>query len=370
MIEVVSHHRYFKRKLIAFIFALLIAAIPALAAEPVAQPLKVAFVMSGPVSDYGYNYAQNVGRIFMQSHMKNVQTTMIENVPENEVVERVMEKLIAQGNHLLFSTSYGYLEPAERVAKRHPDVFIVQGFRESTLPNLGSFAARLYEPLYVVGMVAGKLTTKNNIGIVCAHPIPVTVQNINAIALGAQSVNPKAKVHVVWTSSWSDPPTESEATKELIASGVDVVGSELSNPLTVARTAEQHHAMSISNQTDLREIVPNGWLTGSRWNWGPTFCAIAESVRNHSMKPGLHWLGLKDGTVALCTFGKSVPTAIQKDASALCQQIEQGKKNVFIGPLKDREGKQRLTAGQVGDAKFLGDMDWFVSGVEGPLPKK
>jgi len=354
----------------AFVFTLLFAAGSKIAAAPANQPLKIAFVMSGPITDYGYNYAQNVGRIFLQSHMKNVETTMIENVPENEVAERVMEKLIAQGNRLLFSTSYGYLEPAERVAKRHPDVFIVQGFRESTLPNLGSFAARLYEPLYVVGMVAGKLTKKNNIGIVCAHPIPVTIQNVNAIALGARLVNPKVKVHVVWTSSWSDPPTEAEATKELIGSGVDVIGSELSNPLTVARTAEQQHAMSISNQTDLRAIVPNGWLTGSRWNWGPTFCAIAESVQKHTMKTGLHWLGLKDGTVALCSFGKIVPAKLQAEATSLAQEIEQGKKNVFTGPLKDREGKQHLGAGQVGDSNFLADMNWFVPGVEGPLPKR
>jgi len=334
------------------------------------EPFKIAFIMSGPVSDYGYNYAHNVGRLYLQSHLTNVETSMVENVPESAEVERVMEKLIAQGNRLLFCTSYGYLEPAEKVARRHPDVTIMQGFRSTSLKNMGGYAVDLYEPLYAVGMVAGKMTRTNNIGIVCAHPIPVTLQNINAFLLGARSVNSKLRVHVVWTNSWSDPPTEAEATKGLIDSGADIIGSDLSGPLTVARTADRHHAMTVSNQTDLHTMVPNAWLTGSRWNWGPTFCLIAKSVQDSSWRPGLHWFNMSDGTVELSSFGRLVPKALQTQAMALVEQVKQGKKIVFIGPLKDREGRQRLAAGQAADPKILSEMDWFVEGVDGTLPKR
>src|SRR3990167_7091629 len=170
-----------------------------------------------------------------------------------------MEKLIAQGNRLIFSTSYGYLEPAERVARRHPDVIFMQTWRPSRLKNVGCYITYQYEPFYAVGVVAGKMTKKNSIGFVCAHPVPILLQDINAFTLGARSVNPKAKVHVVWTNSWSDPPTEAEAAKGLIDSGVDVLGCVLDSPLTVAKTAEQNHIMFVGSQADLQKIAPNSW---------------------------------------------------------------------------------------------------------------
>ena len=348
---------------------LLSAGIPVISAERAVKPLKVGFVMVGPVSDYGYNYAHDQGRLYLQSHLLNVQTTVAEKVPESAEAERVMEKMIAQGNHLIFSTSYGYLEPAERVAKRHPDVTFMQTWRPSQLKNVGCYAAYQYEPLYAVGMVAGKMTKKNSIGFVCAHPVPVLLQNINAFTLGARSVNPKVKVHVVWTNSWSDPPTEAEATKGLIESGVDILGCVLDSPLTVAKTAEQNHIMVVGTQADLQKIAPNFWLTGSRWNWDMTYYKIAKSVQDGTWKPETRWLGMKDGAVELCSFGKLVPQPLQKEAASAAEQIKQGKRIIFRGPLKDRDGKQRLSAGQVADPDALSEMGWFVEGIDGTLPR-
>lgn len=342
---------------------------PAPASQLANKPFKIGFIMVGPVDDYGYNYAHNLGRLYLQSHLPNVQTTVAEKVPENAEVERVMEKMIAQGNRLIFSTSYGYLEPATRVAKRHPEVIIMQTWRPSGLKNMGCYAAYQYEPFYPVGMVAGKMTKKNSIGFVCAHPVPILLQNINSFTLGVHSVNPKAKVHVVWTNSWSDPATEAEACKGLIESGVDVLGCILDSPLTVAKTGERNGVMVVGSQADLQKFAPNNWLTGSRWNWNNAYLKMTKSVMDGTWKPESLWLGMKDGAVELCSFGKKVPPALQKQTQAVTEQIKQGKKVIFTGPLKDREGKQRLTAGQTADGKWLSQMDFFVEGVEGTLPK-
>ena len=332
-------------------------------------PLKVAFLCVGPITDNGYNAAHNSGRLYLQSHLPNVQTTIVDKVPESSDAERVMEKMIAQGNRLIFATSFGYLEPAERVAKRHPDVVIMQSWRPSSLSNIGSYSTYEYEPLYVVGMVAGKLTKTNKLGFVAGHPISQILQNINAFMLGVRSVNPKAKVHVVWTNSWSDPPTEAEAAKGLIDSGVDVLGCVLDSPLTVAKTAEQNHIMFVGSQADLQKIAPNSWLTGSRWNWDMAYYKFAKSVDDKSWKPQTHWLGMKDGVVELCSFGKLVPKPVQKEATAQAEQIKQGKQIIFKGPLRDREGRQRLAIGQIANSKWLSEMDWFVEGVDGTLPR-
>ena len=211
------------------------------------------------------------------------------------------------------------------------------------------------------------MTKKNSIGFVCAHPVPILLQNVNSFTLGARSVNPKVKVHVVWTNSWSDPATEAEATKGLIESGVDVLGSVLDSPLVVAKTAEQNHIWLIGSQSDLRTVAPTTWLTGSRWNWNGSYLKIVKSVLDGSWQPAIQWLGMKEGAVELCPIGTTVPRSVAREATSAAEQIKQGTKVIFKGPLKDRDGKLRLAAGQIADAKWLSEMDFFVEGVDGTL---
>jgi len=331
--------------------------------------LKIGFVLVGAANDAGYNYEHNQGRLFLQSHLPNVETSVVESVPESAEAGRVMEKMIAQGNRLIFSTSYGFLEPAERVAKNHPDTIFMQTWRPSKLKNMGCYAAYQFEPLYAVGIVAGKMTKKNSIGFVCAHPVPILLQNINAFTLGAKSVNPKAKVKVVWTNSWNDPATESEAVKGLIDSGVDVVGSVLDSNLTVAKVANQAKVMMVGTQADLRDTVPATWLAGSHWNWDQIYLKVAKQVQNGTWKPETYWLGMRDGAVDISSFGARVPKEVQEQSKQTADQIRQGKKIIFRGPMKDRDGKVRIADGQIADAKMLSEMDWVVEGVETTLPK-
>ncbi len=336
------------------------------------QPLKVGFICVGPVNDWGYNYAHNQGRLFLEKSLPGkVTASMAENIPESAEVERVMEKMIARGTQVVFHTSYGYYEPALRVAARHPNVRFEQcGRMDPATKNLSTYFAKQYEPMYIAGMVAGRVTKKNNMGFIAAHPVPQVLQNINAFALGARSVNPKAKVHVVWTNKWSDPPTEAEAAKGLIESGSDVLCMHLDSPLTVVQTAEKNGVYSVGYHADLQKFAPKGWLTGSMWNWGPLYVKIANSVIDKSWKPGNYRYAMKDGYVQLSPFGKAVPKAVQDEALALKKKIENEEVAVFSGPLKDRDGKDLLAKGQKADLAFIESMHWLAPGVEGTLPSK
>ncbi len=188
------------------------------------SPLKIGFIYVSPVSDLGWSGAHEQGRKYLDKAMQgHVQTTIAESVPESAEVERVAEKMIAQGNKLIFSTSYGYLEPILRVAARHPDVIFMQCQRRSTTKNVGTYFARQADPLYIAGFIAGKVTKTNKLSYIGGYPVPAVVVCVNAFALGARAANPKARVRVVWTNSWADPATEAEATRGLIESGVDVV---------------------------------------------------------------------------------------------------------------------------------------------------
>src|ERR1700722_3851564 len=120
-------------------------------------PLKIGFVYISSVSDLGWTQAHDEGRKFLEKTMngraQRVQTTIAENVPETAQVERVVEKMIAQGNKLIFSTSYGYLEPVLRVAARHPDVIFMQCQRHSSAKNVGTYFASQQDPMYIAGFV-------------------------------------------------------------------------------------------------------------------------------------------------------------------------------------------------------------------------
>lgn len=336
------------------------------------RPLKIGFVMVGSAADGGWNMAHEQGRLYLQSKMKGkVQTTVAERIPESAEAERVMEKMISQGNRLLFATSYGYLEPALRVAARHPEVIILQCARSiiKRRDNVASYFVDRYQNMYVAGIIAGRLTKKGQIGYVSSHPVPPLIVALNAFALGAQSVNPKAKIQVVWTESWIDPPTEAEATKSLIDSGVDVIATQLDSPKTAIQTAERNNVYSIGCHVDLHEMAPQGWLTGQRWNWGPLYVKFAQSVIDKTWKPGDHYFKVKDGYSELSPFGKAVPQNVRDQALRAMRDIESGKLVIFKGPLKDRAGKERIPSGTSASTSQLVNMNWLVSGIEGAMPK-
>ena len=310
------------------------------------EKTKVGFITVGPVTDWGYNYSHNEAKIYMDNHGSDeFETQIIEKVPESAEVERVMERMIANGTKLIFPTSYGYLEPALRVAKKHKDVVFMHcgGFKISE--NLGTYFAYIHEPMYLSGMAAGRMTKTNKLGFVASFPIPQVLRNINAFTLGARATNPEIKVHVIWTSNWYDPATEAEATKNLVSIGADVVTCHQDSPLTVVQTAEKEGIMSVGYHADLKKWAPNGWITGAKWNWGELYLDMAKAVKNGAWKSEQIRKGMNSGYVGLSEFGENVPDEIQQEVMAMQARIISGEYEVFQGPLYDRDGTLTLEEG-------------------------
>lgn len=336
------------------------------------EPLKVGFIMVGPVSDLGWNYLHDQGRLYLESTMHGqVKTILAENIPESAEVERVMERMIAQGARLIFTTSYGYLEPASRIAARHPDVVIMQCQRHSpvSVKNMGTYFGRQFEPMYAAGVVAAHMTKTSRIGYIGGHPVPPLILGLNAFTLGARSIKPAIKVQAVWTNSWCDPAIEAEATKGLIDAGADIIVCHNDTALTVVKTCEKNGVFSMGCNADLKTLSSKSWLTGQTWNWGPLYVKIAQSIIDHTWRPANSIYGMKDGYVCLSAFGSAVPLSVQKEANSVRDKIIAGKLIVFKGPLKDRDGRERLHPDQTLDDKDLACVDWVVPGVEGPVPK-
>lgn len=333
--------------------------------EDAPSETRVGFIYVGPRTDYGYNYAMDQGRMAVEKNL-GVKTVYFENIPENAEVERVMERMIADGIKIIFPTSYGYLDPALNVAAKHPDVKFMHGGGFKLAPNLGTFFADIDEVEYLSGMAAGASTKTGKLGFIAAHPIPQTLRNINAFTLGAQSVNPKATMTVVWTGSWSDPTKEAEAANTLADQRIDVLTMHVDGPITIAQTAEKRGIMVCGYHADASSFAPKGWVTGAAWNWAPLMEKIVKSIQDSTWKSE-HLRGkLSDGYVQMASYGPVVPESVKPRIDSVKKSYETGSK-LWSGPILDQTGAIVLAAGDTLPMDKVESMNFLVKGVIGSI---
>jgi basic membrane protein A and related proteins len=337
-----------------------------------APPLRVAFVYVSPIGEAGWTHQHDLGRIAMQQALGDrVKTTVVESVSEGADSERVMRDLAQQGHTLIFATSFGYLEPALRVAAEFPGVKFEHAGGYKTAANLNTYNARYYEARYLAGMLAGKTSRSGTAGYVAGFPVPEVIQGINAFTLGMRAVNPNAQIKVLWLNTWFDPASEREAAQTLINQGADVLTNH-SGSTAVAQTAEDNFKAKgtrvVSYQSDMRSVAPNAQLTAIVHQWGGHYTAVAKAVLNRTWKPQPVWGSMAEGFVALAPLASKVPLDVAALLKAKQQAIEAGSLKPFSGPILDSDGKLRLRSGAMSDAD-IASMNWFVQGVVGSLPK-
>ncbi len=361
-----------RKRIGTMLFGLVAAAAlgAAVTAHAQQQPLKVGFVYVSPVGDAGWTYQHDQGRQQMEKALNGkVTTKFVENVPEGADAERVIRELASTGYTLIFTTSFGYMNPTIKVAKQFPKVTFEHATGYKRAKNVGTYNARFYEARYLAGIVAGKMTKTNVAGYVAAFPIPEVLQGIDAFTLGMRSVNPKAETKVIWINSWFDPGREREAANTLIAQGADVVTHHTDSP-AVVQAAEEKKVYAIGYHSDMSKHGPHATLTSAVHLWGDVYTKITEEVLAHKWKPTDIWGGFKDGMVDIAPLNPIVP----KDVVALVAEkkaaLKAGKLHPFQGVVKDQEGKVRVPAGQVMSDDKLAVLDYYVEGVQGSLPKK
>ncbi|MDA8441030.1 MAG: BMP family ABC transporter substrate-binding protein [Peptococcaceae bacterium] len=338
-------------------------------AQPAAKKIKVAFVYVGPVGDYGYTYAQDQGRKYLAAQMPNVETTYVENVPETADCERVFTDLAKQGYNIIFGTSYGYMDYMVDVSKKFPNVVFEHCSGYRTTANMGTYFDRDYQARFLTGMTAGKYTKSNVIGFIAPFGTPEVIRNIDAFTLGAQSVNPKVTVKVVWTNSWNDPPTEKTAANSLIDAGADVLAMHVDSP-TFAQTAQQRGVYAIGHDSNMIKFAPKAVLVSDISNWGPYFVQVVKEVENKTWTPTQYWGGIKDGGIIDITpFNSIVDKSFQATVMAKRQDIINGTFHPFEGPVYDQNGKLMVKPGEKAPDQMLLTINWFVKGVQGTIPK-
>jgi len=341
------------------------------AGSPPKLPLNVAFVYVSPIGQAGWTYQHNQGRLAMEKALGDqVKTSVVEAVAEGADSERVMRDLAAQGHTLIFATSFGYLEPALRVAADFPAVKFEHAGGYKTAANLNTYNARYYEARYLAGLLAGKSSKSGVAGYVAGFPVPEVVQGINAFTLGMREANPKAQVKVLWLNTWFDPAREREAALTLVNQGADVLTNHSGSP-AVAQAAQANFkdkgVRVIAYQSDMRAFAPDAQLAAVTHHWGEHYTRVARSVIAGSWANKPVWGGMADGLVQLSALNPGVPADVQALIEARRKAIMAGSFKPFAAPLADNEGRVRLTQGSLDDGA-IATMNWFVQGVVGSLP--
>ena len=360
-------------KRVADVFAVAVAAavssILLSAAAYAADPVKVGFVYVGPISDHGWSYRHDIGRQAIETEFTDeVETTCVESVPEGADAERVIRKLASSGHDLIFTTSFGFMNPTIKVAKDFPDVRFEHATGYKRADNVSTYAARFYEGRSVIGTIAGMMTKTNTIGYIGSFPIPEVVRGINAFTLAMRKVNPDATVKVVWVNSWYDPGKEADAAKALIDQGADIITQHTDSPAPL-QVAEERGVFGFGQASDMAAFAPRAQLTSIIDNWDDYYVSRARAVIDGTWESQDTWDGIDSGMVGFPEYSADVPEDVKAAAEVVREGIVDGSLHSFQGPILNQAGDEILADGERFDDQTLLGMNFYVQGVQGELPK-
>jgi basic membrane protein A len=335
-----------------------------------ADKLKVGFIYVGPVGDLGWSYQHDLGRKAMDKALGDkVESTYLESVPEGADAERSIEQLVRAGNKLIFTTSFGYMDPTLKVANKYPDVFFEHATGFKRAKNMSTYAARFYEGRYIQGQIAAKMSKSGIVGYIVSFPIPEVISNINATMLGAQSVRPDIKFKIVWVNSWFDPGKEADAAKTLIDQGADVLTQHTDSP-AATQIGAHRGVYTFAESSDMIKFGPKTQLTGDTDYWGGYYTKRAQAALDGKWQSEDTWGGLDSGMVVMSPY-TNMPDDVKQMAEKTEAAIKSGALHPFKCPITDQDGKTvECKGGDHLDPGQILSMNWYVKGIDDKFPGK
>ncbi len=360
-------------------------------AQRALEDLKIAFLYVGPVGDYGFSYAHDLGRQALVERFPGLETTFVESVPEAEV-EPFVDQLIADGHNVVIGTSFGFGDGLLAAAERYPDVIFGHATGIERAPNVFTFMADFWQVYYLNGLVAGALSETGTLGYVAAFPIPEVKRHINAFAIGAREVDPDAVVEVRWLYAWFDPAGAQEATQALMSEGADVFAFTEDTP-TVIQVAATRGFPSFSHYASMLPFSPETVASGQLVNWEAILIDVVEKILDgtytaDNLETVDYFWGLGEGSVeAGAEPGMLINPVYEEELrAAVIDHPDFGEISVydlverrleqmsvlppvfepFTGPLRDRQGNLVYADGESATVGELLGMEWAAENVRGP----
>lgn len=333
------------------------------------DPMKIGFVYVGPIGDHGWSYQHDLGRKAVEAHFGDqVETTYVENVAEGADAERTIRMLAQAGNDVIFTTSFGFMNPTIRVAEQFPDITFMHATGYKQADNVGTYLSKTYEGRYVTGVAAGLVTESNVLGYIASFPIPEVIRDINAVYLGAKSVNPDIEIKVVWANTWFDPAKEADAANAMMDQGADVVIQHTDSPAPLM-SALRRGNWGVGQASDMREFGKEAHLLSVANNWGPYYVDQVQKVMDDSWVPEDHWGGIDEDMIQIIGLSDRLSEEQSAAVNQVIDAISAGELHPFTGPLKDQAGELKVMDGVTMTEQELAGMNWFVEGVGATLPK-
>ncbi len=352
-----------------FSFVALIFALSAFSLSAQEVP-KIAFVYISPADDaIGWTPEHERGRRAAAAYFGDaVQLDYFENVPEGEAALETLRKLAADGYDMVFTTSFGYMNPSIQLAFENPDMKIEHASGFVRTANMSTYNIRFYEGRVAQGIIAGQMTKTNKVGYIAAFPIPEVIRGINSAFLAARSVNPDIEFEIVWLNSWYNPAAEEAAARQLIANGADILmqHTDTAEPMKVA---EELGVFAFGQASDVSQFGPDAQLTASINNWGPYYIERIQAFLDGTWQSADRWGGLYDNMLEMAPFSDRIPLRVQEQAADAISRIRSGKLHPFTGPIRRQDGTGWLAAGETASDTDLLTMDFFVEGITAVIPR-
>ncbi len=330
--------------------------------------MKIGFVYVGPIGDHGWTYQHDQGRLALEAAMEDmVETSYVENVSEGADAERVIAQMAESGMDMIFTTSFGYMNPTVKVAKQFPEVRFEHATGYKRGDNVTTYLSTTYEGRYISGFLAAHVSESNVVGYIASFPIPEVIRDINAVMLGMQRVRPDMELKIVWVNTWFDPATEADAAKVLIDQGADVIIQHTDSPAAM-QMAEEKGIWAVGQASDMSAFGPNAHLISVVNDWGPYYINQVKAAMAGDWSVRDYWGGMADDVIQVVKFNEKIPADVVAEAESIVAGIKDGSFHPFTGPIRNQAGELVLEEGKSFSNADLATMNYYIEGIDAPFP--
>ncbi len=331
--------------------------------------VKAGFIFVGPIGDGGWTYEHNKARLAVEEEFGDkVETVYQESVPEGADAERALTQMALGGADIIFTTSFGYMDPTINVAKKFPNVKFEHATGFKRADNAATYGARFYEGRAIQGLIAGNITKSNKIGYIGSFPIPEVIRGINSAFIHAKKANPDVEFSIIWAYTWFDPAKEADAATALIEQGADVILQHTDSTAPHAAAEKAGNVYAFGQASDMAEYAPMPRVSSIIDNWAPYYIERVGAVLDGTWESKDTWGGIGSGMVEIGEISDIVPEEVRTQALALRDQIASGEYHPFTGPINKQDGSAWLAEGETADDGTLLGMDFYVEGLTGDIP--
>lgn len=335
---------------------------------PLSSPkLKIAFLYVKTPSSSAWTYAHELGRLHLEQTFPDEVTTICYENLTPDLVEKAIQDAISRGCNIVFTTAPEFVQASVQAAIDHPDIRILNCSLNTSHRYIRTYYARMHEAKFLMGAIAGAMSENGCLSYIADYPIFGTIANINAFALGARMINPRARIYLEW-SSLKDADLK-KVMDGLFEKGVSIVSGR---DMVIPEDASRYFGLySLENNNPRNLAMP-------LWHWGKFYEQLIRTIMDGTWKYDdssaekkaiNYWWGMSAGVVdVICS--QNLPIGTKRLVDLLKDTIRRGEFNPFSGVLYSQTGVVQEDPGRSLSPEEIARMNWLASNIIGSIPER